>query len=405
MHVHAALLALSLASTALAIPGDQDHIHPVHRVKRADAVAATTTATRTAAAHSATITASAIKSAVNLAAVSALPLTQYTYSYADIPYQVNPYVSTRGPQSGYNICNSTTAGDDSSCQTLVANNISDFCLWGSDTTGSELSTIGDIEAATVAYCSTNDWGARLIKSGAITGVQVLRTQYYTQWTGYIDQTALHLEANDTGGELDPHGGQLAGGLVYSSGLPGGDNKTLTQAVEWNNFIGGGVFCLKLCSPNQPSGSNFCKNTADRMGCAYNMPASYIDNEFTDCDSELQDIVGVYDNGASTYTQPPEPTAPAPPYTPRIPASSNCKTYQSTDLWPVASTSSSASAATATGSSASAAASSAAKSASSASAAAASASAKSSSTSGAAASFVVASTALIGVVAGVVAVFA
>lgn len=118
----------------------------------------------------------------------------------------------------------------------VANNISDFCLWGSDTTGSELSTIGDIEgpsfslllslnlgrlslrplltllehiAATVAYCSTNDWGARLIKSGAITGVQVLRTQYYTQWTGYIDQTALHLEANDTGGELDPHGGQLA----------------------------------------------------------------------------------------------------------------------------------------------------------------------------------------------------
>lgn len=27
----------------------------------------------------------------------------------------------------------------------------------------------------------------------------------------------------------------AGGLVYSNGLPTGDNKTLVQAVEWNMF--------------------------------------------------------------------------------------------------------------------------------------------------------------------------
>jgi len=37
-------------------------------------------------------------------------------------------------QSGYNICNSTTSGPDAQCQTLVANNASDFCLWGSPTT-------------------------------------------------------------------------------------------------------------------------------------------------------------------------------------------------------------------------------------------------------------------------------
>lgn len=32
------------------------------------------------------------------------------------PYQVNPYEYLRGPQTGYNICNSTTAGDNSECQ-------------------------------------------------------------------------------------------------------------------------------------------------------------------------------------------------------------------------------------------------------------------------------------------------
>ena len=49
------------------------------------------------------------------------------------PYQVNPYNYLRGPQTGYNICNSTTAGDKSMCQTLIMNDIDDFCLWGSPT--------------------------------------------------------------------------------------------------------------------------------------------------------------------------------------------------------------------------------------------------------------------------------
>jgi hypothetical protein len=67
-----------------------------------------------------------------------------------------------------------------------------------------------------------------------------------------------------------------------------------------------------------------------------MPAAYVDKEFSDCESELQDRVGVYESEGKTmtYTQPPEPTAPAPPYTPRVPSSSNCRTYASTELWPV-----------------------------------------------------------------------
>lgn len=36
------------------------------------------------------------------AASSPLPLTDYTYAYSAVPYQVNPYNVGRGPQSGYN---------------------------------------------------------------------------------------------------------------------------------------------------------------------------------------------------------------------------------------------------------------------------------------------------------------
>ncbi|BGP15856.1 hypothetical protein JCM10213_005658 [Rhodosporidiobolus nylandii] len=280
-----------------------------------------------------------VAQAVKRAESSALPLTQYTFSYADVPYQVNPFASGRGPQSGYNICNSTTATPDSNCQTLIANNASDFCLWGSPTVGNT-STIGDIEASVVAYCTNDKLGGRVLPAGAVTGLQVLRTSAYTQWTGHIDMTALGLAADDTGGELDPHGADLAGnplgGLVYSSGLPTGDNKTETQVIEWNNFVGAGTFCLKLCDPSVTS-PNYCENKFDLLGCAYNMPAAYEDKVFLECDADLQDVVGTYtgsDGKTSTWSQPESlPATSTLPWTPVVPKSSNCVTYQSTDLFP------------------------------------------------------------------------
>jgi hypothetical protein len=57
------------------------------------------------------------------AAGTPLPLTDYRYPYSAIPYQVNPYPVGRGPQSGYNKCNSTTEGPNSECQTLVVNSL------------------------------------------------------------------------------------------------------------------------------------------------------------------------------------------------------------------------------------------------------------------------------------------
>ncbi|BGP02082.1 hypothetical protein NBRC10513v2_005730 [Rhodotorula toruloides] len=361
MLVHSALALTLVSSLAAPVLARSPHGAPApHLRARAEASAPTASThaqtsrvvagAATTEAASATVTAAATKKAA-AAEGSPLPLTQYTYAYSDVPYQVNPYKSIRGPQSGYNICNSTTAGDSSQCQTLIANDIQDFCLWGSSLTGDGLDTIGDIEAAVVAYCTTDKHGARVIKPGAITGVQVLKTPAYIQWTGFIDQTALHLTKDDTGGELDPHGADLQGnplgGLVYSTGLPSGDNQTYLQAVEWNNFIGGGVFCLKLCDPAyyaKHGDQFFCQNKYDRIGCARNMPAAYRDGEFSVCDSELQDLVGVYteDGQVKTYTQEPEGTVPNPPYTPRVPKSSNCKTYASTELWAAPTTSSASS---------------------------------------------------------------
>ncbi|BGP55368.1 hypothetical protein JCM8202_004708 [Rhodotorula sphaerocarpa] len=306
------------------------------------------------AAQSATITSAPSAAQVSQASssqASPLPLTAYSFSYSDVPYQVNPYNVGRGPQSGFNQCNSSTGGPDSQCQTAITNNISDFCLWGSPVPNG---LVGDVEAAVVAYCTTDKHGTRVIPPGAITGLQVLRTSKYIQWTGHINQTALNLQPNDYGGELDPHGADLLGnplgGLVYSTAMPGGDNQTEIQVHEWNNFIGSNTFCWKSCydSGKQYWGAPYCQNVFDLIGCDYNMPAAYEDGVFLECDADLQDIVGTYtgtDGKTSTWSQPsPLPATSTLPWTPRIPASSNCRTYQSTDLF---------AAATSTGSSASA----------------------------------------------------
>ena len=55
-----------------------------------------------------------------------LPLTQYQFPYSAIPEQVNPFPIGRGPQSGYNKCNSTTEGPTSECQTIEVNSLVRF---------------------------------------------------------------------------------------------------------------------------------------------------------------------------------------------------------------------------------------------------------------------------------------
>jgi hypothetical protein len=76
----------------------------------------------------------------------------------------------------------------------------------------------------------------VIPGGALKGVQYLKTPDYIQITGFIDQTQINLQADDSGGELDPHGadeqGNPIGGLMFTNGWSNGNNNSFTQAIEW-----------------------------------------------------------------------------------------------------------------------------------------------------------------------------
>jgi len=288
---------------------------------------------------------------------SPLPLTDYKYPFSDIPYQVYPFAVGRGPQSGYNICNSTTEGPTSQCQTAFVNSIDDFCLWGSPTANGQ---IGNVEAAVVAYCSKPGHGTRVFPAGTLKGVTFMRTPGYIQVTGLFDQRGINLDPADYGGELDPHGADLAGnplgGLVYSNSLPTNKGQ-LTQGDNWSNFVGSGQFCFKVCD-NSITSPNYCENRFDLIGCSYNMPSNAYNQPgvFVDCQGDNQLPPGQYiENGQTvTWKQPGDVLPPGYtlPYQPSIPASSMCTTYTSSSLYaaetgllPGASSSASSSAAT------------------------------------------------------------
>jgi len=306
-----------------------------------------------------------VLSAVGLAAAvaaqttSLVPLTDKKFTYPNLPYQVSPEQILRGPQFGFNICNSTTENQNSNCQTSFFNSIDDFCLWAPATANA---LIADTEAAEVAWCSKKGHGTRVIPGGALKGVQFLTTPDYIQITGFIDQTQINMQAADEGGELDPHGadeqGNPIGGLVFTNAWSNGNNNSFIQAVEWTNFMGGNMFCYKACNPSGKNPAGYCQHIYDRIGCAYNAPAAYVNGTFEKCDSDSMELPGEYvSNGVTmTYYQPAESLGPIStvPYSPAIPKSSNCVTYQSSDLYaaaavPTASTTASGSSAAATGS--------------------------------------------------------
>ncbi|KAH0832847.1 hypothetical protein J3R83DRAFT_11774 [Lanmaoa asiatica] len=269
------------------------------------------------------------------------PLYSKHYAYpSGIPYQVDYNTAAiRGPQVGYNICNSTTENQNSMCQTSFADHIDDFCLWAPPKPNS---TIGDTEGEEVAWCSKHGHGTRLIPAGALQGVQVIKTPNYIQFAGFIDQTMVNLAASDYGGELDPHGadlrGNAIGALMYSNGFPsnGGNNNSYQQVSDWTNFMGGNTFCLKVCDPNGHNQAALCQNIYDRLGCAYNAPNNAKNGTFEVCDGDDMTPPGVYTSGGQTmtYFQPPESLGPITtvPYTPVVPASSNCVTFHSSDLY-------------------------------------------------------------------------
>jgi len=264
-----------------------------------------------------------------------VPLASKHFDYPNgIPYKVDTDQGlVRGTQAGYNICNSTTEGPTSMCQTSFFNSIDDFCLWAPSEPGK---TVGEIEGEMIAWCSKPGHGTRLIPEGTLTGLQFLKTPDYIQLVGFMKQTNIDMVDGDFGGEMDPHGADLRGnpmgGIMFSNAF-GGSYK---QVIEWTNFIGSNAFCLKACDPAGPNAAHFCEHIYDRIGCAFNAPNAAKDLVFESCDAENADFPGVYtSNGqVQTYTQPPESLGAITtmPYVARVPSSSNCKTLTSSAIF-------------------------------------------------------------------------
>ncbi|KAK7448865.1 hypothetical protein VKT23_013595 [Stygiomarasmius scandens] len=267
------------------------------------------------------------------------PLIDKSVPYTAIPYQVDQHTDGRGPQAGYNICNSTTEGADSMCQTAYVNHLDDFCLFAP---AQPDKTIGETEGEEVAWCTKPGRGTRLIPEGALKGVQLIQTPGYIQIAGVIDQEKLNIQKDDFGGELDSGGqdgrGNPIGGLLYSNAFPSnnGNNDTFQQSRHWTFFMGGGSFCAKACDDTQPNAEHLCEHIYDRIGCAYNAPNDAQEGVFEMCDGDDMTPVGVYtsDGQTLTWTQPPESEGAITsiPYTPTIAPSSNCVTFASSELF-------------------------------------------------------------------------
>ncbi|KDR67410.1 hypothetical protein GALMADRAFT_232077 [Galerina marginata CBS 339.88] len=238
------------------------------------------------------------------------PLANLNFSWFDLPYQadVDP-TGIRGPQAGYNICNSTTEGPNSLCQTAFINSLDDFCIWAPPTPGQ---TVGQIEGEMVAWCTRPGHGTRIMPPGTLTGVQLTKTPDYIQVVGFMNQTLIDMVGGDGGGEMDPHGadnrGNPIGGLLFSNAWTG----TFLQAKEWHDFNGNDMFCFKACDPRGANAANLCQHIFDTEGCSFNAPSNAKDGVFESCAGDSQN--------------PPGQGAPI------VPSSSLCSQFQSTDIY-------------------------------------------------------------------------
>lgn len=133
------------------------------------------------------------------------------------------------------------------------------------------------------------------------------------------------------------------------------NQTYTQVIEWVDFIGGNMFCLKMCNPSDPEAALLCQHIYDEIGCTYNAVADYpaINGTFEVCDSDDMAFPGIFStNGAlTTWTQPFSGEFSVPYQTSSL-ASSNCVTYSSEQLFAAVATDSIFATTTASGAAAS-----------------------------------------------------
>lgn len=192
-------------------------------------------------------------------------------------------------------------------QTSVArlasiNSVDDWCTFGPLDPDVE---IGEQEERVVAYCTKPRNNARVIPDGTVTAAHFVKTPLYVQIMALGDFTRIGIKANDSGGELDPHGqtnkGNPIGGNVTSN-ISGKD----VFYEEWMNYVGHDILCFRVCTAgsDQATPQAECQHTLDEMGCTWVMPGNYDNDAFDSCDADPAYPPGLYvDNGStSTFQQ-------------------------------------------------------------------------------------------------------
>lgn len=232
----------------------------------------------------------------------------------------------------------TPINQKSEARLISLNSIDDFCIYAPP----EVAEVGNSEERVVAWCTKARNNARVIPDGTFTGLQFIKTDFYTQIMGFGDFTKLNIPKGDYGGELDPHGAQ---GL----GNPIGGNITVNvngedrNVEEWMMFMSYNQFCVRACTNSNATypAARMCEHKLDVMGCQFVMPGNYqFDGKFESCDADVAYPPGWYPSvnggvtsfskfeqywtgvvGDKTWTVGDTVTPSAPAFTP---SSSNCK---------------------------------------------------------------------------------
>jgi len=185
----------------------------------------------------------------------------------------------------------TALNQSSYSRLLTLNTVDDFCLFAPPT----LANISDSETLEVAYCLQQRNDARLIPDGTLTGLTILKTDFYIQAMGYGSFTNLNIPYGDEGGELDPHGATGAGNPVggnVTSNVTGTDE----SFAEWMLYIDYNMFCFRICTNANAtfSAAEMCWHELDEMGCEFVMPAQYnFNGTFQTCDADVAMPPGWY----------------------------------------------------------------------------------------------------------------
>ncbi|WFD42761.1 hypothetical protein MPSI1_001411 [Malassezia psittaci] len=228
---------------------------------------------------------------------SSMSVPAFSYGTANSTYPgvvaTGPLGATNPPQPSLN----TTVNQTSVSRLVSINSVDDWCTFGPVNTSDLL---GQQEGEVVAYCTKPRNDARVIPDGTVTAAHFVKTPLYVQVMALGDFTKIGFGANDTGGELDPHGatglGNPVGGNVTSN-ITGSD----VFYEEWMNYVGYNIMCFRVCiaGTDEAPPKTECQHTLDEMGCWTVMPGNYTDNIFESCDADAAYPPGIYVSDGST----------------------------------------------------------------------------------------------------------